>query len=201
MDDERTAGGIAHLIADARADAVTIADAPEVVALAMLPRDALGEADLEWTLLDRAVLAMQARDWPAAIVPISAASLRAPSFAYRVRDLAERHHIDPRRIWLEVDSPATALAAPAVVHTLSVRHVVGCRIHGGHALDQRAAIPRLAEAGVTFAWLDAPDGRPMADHLPSLIGGRSLVRRARTHGMKVIGPPGLGCHLVPPARR
>lgn len=198
MDDARTAVGVREQITQARGVPVTRADSAEVAAFAMQPRDAVGDAATEWSVLDRAVHAMEARDWPAAIVAISSASLAAPSFAYRVRDLAEDHGIDPRRIWLEIDGPASALALRGVVGTLAIRHAVGCRLDGDHALDERALIPDLAQAGVSFAWLEPGTAACVADDLSALIGGRSLVRRARTHGLRVIGPPELGTDLTPP---
>ena len=198
MDESRTALGVHDQITQARGMPVVRTDSAEVAAFAMQPHDALGHAHLEWSVLDRAVHAMEARDWPAAIVSISSASLAAPSFAYRVRDLAEQHDLDPRRIWLEVDSPSAALALRGVVGTLAIRHPVGCRIDGDHALDERALIPDLAEAGVSFTWLQPGDGITVADDLSALIGGRSLVRRARTHGLMVIGPAELGTDLMSP---
>lgn len=198
MDNARTAAGVTEQITQARGTPVVRTDSAEVAAFAMQPRDALGDAAIEWSVLDRAVHAMEARDWPAAIVAISSASLAAPSFAYRLRDLAERHGLDPRRIWLEVDSPSAALALRGVVGTLAIRHAVGCRIDGDHALDERVLIPDLANAGVSFTWLHPGDGITVADDLSALIGGRSLVRRARTHGLMVIGPAELGTDLMPP---
>ena len=199
MDNGQTTTSIDHLIADARAVPVSRVDSPEVVAFAMAPHDSPCDADIEWTLLDRAAHAMEARDWPAVIVAISGASLAAPSFAYRVRDLAEHHGLDPRRMWLEIDSPADALARPGVVRTLAIRHPVGCRIDDAHALNDRVLIPDLVDAGVSFAWLRPAYGATVADDLSALIGGRSLVRRARTHGLRVIGPAELGTHMMPPA--
>lgn len=196
MDDARTAVGVRQRITQARGIPVVRTDSTEVAALAVQPHDALGDAHLEWSVLDRAVHALEARDWPAAIVAISSASLAAPSFAHRMRDLAEQHGLDPRRIWLEVDSPAAALALRGVVGALAIRHAVGCRIDGDHALDERVLLPDLADTGMSFTWLRPGDGMTLADDLSALIGGRSLVRRARTHGLMVIGPPELGTDLM-----
>ncbi len=201
MDDPPRGVGIAPHIDAVRAVPVARPASDEVAAFAMQPQRAAGAAGAEWDLLDRAVLAMQARDWPAVIVPISAASLGAPSCAYRVRDLAERQAVDPRRIWLHVESARAVLHAPGVVSALAIRHHVGCTIHGADALDVRASIPDLVDAGVSFAWLEQATGSSAAGDLAALIGGRSLVRRARTHGLVVIGPAELGCHLMPPATR
>lgn len=185
-------------ITHARGFPVVHRDSDEVAAFAMTPREPLADAALEWSVLDRAVHAMEARDWPAAIVPITRDSLAAPSFAYRVRDLAERHGVDPRRIWLELDSPDAVLALPGVVGVLSVRHRVGCRIDGAHAMEERIHVPDLAEAGITFAWIAPGSARSLADDLSMLIGGRSLVRRAHTHGIQVIGPSALDADMTPP---
>lgn len=199
MDDTRTAPGLADQITQARGMPVARTESAEVAAFAIHPRDALGDTDLEWTLLDRAVHAIEARDWPAVIVPISSASVAAASFAYRVRDLAEQHRLDPRRLWLEVDSPATALALCGVVRTLAIRHTVGCRMDGAHALDERSGIPELIDAGVSFTWLEPTGDHTVANDLSTLIGGRSLVRRAHTYGMSVIAPAGLGADMTPPS--
>lgn len=198
MDNGPTAVHVDEQITHARGVPVARSDTAEIAAFAIQPRDALGDAPLEWTVIDRAAHAMEARDWPAVIVSISSASLAAPSFAYRVRDLAERHGLDPRRIWLEIDSPSAALALRGVVGTLAARHSVGCRIDGDHALDERALLPDLADAGVSFAWLEPGEGATVADDLSALIGGRSLVRRARTHGLAVIGAAELGTDFTPP---
>lgn len=186
-------------IARARGAPITANGSDEVVAMATSPRDPAGDADTEWTVLDRAVHAMEARDWPAVLVPVSAASLEAPSFPYRVRDLMERHGLPSDHLWLEIASSDEVLELPGVVSALATRHPVGCRMPIDDAFEERALLPDLVSAGVSFAWLEPGDARSIADDLSALIAGRSLLRRARMHGMWVIGPADLSPDMVPPA--
>lgn len=197
----RTQRDLLHEIAEARAAPITASGSDEVVAMAVSPRAAAGDADIEWTALDRAVHAMEARDWPAVLVPISAASLEAPSFPYRLRDLMERHRLLADRLWLELDSSASALELAGVVNALAARHPVGCRMAIDDAFDERALLPDLLAAGVSFAWLQPGDARSIADDLSALIAGRSLLRRARMQGMWVIGPADLSPDMVSPGMR
>ena len=189
---------VLHAIGAARGAPVTANGSNEVVAMALSPRDPAGDPGTEWMLLDRAVHAMEARDWPSVIVPISRASLTAPSFTYRLRDLAEQHDMPTDRIWLEVDSSKAALELAGVVSALAQRHPVGCRMPIDRALEERALLPDLVTAGVSFAWLQPGDARSIADDLSSLIGGRSLIRRARLHGVVTIGPADVCPDMVPP---
>lgn len=195
----RTNRDVLHEIAMAHGAPVTAADSDEIVAMAMAPRDATGDATTEWTMLDRAVHAMEARDWPAVIVPVSGASLAAPSFAYRVRDLLEQHRLLTDRVWLEIASAESAIEFAGVVRSLADRHTVGCRIPIDDALGQRSLLPELMAMGVSFAWLQPGNAQSVADDLSALIGGRSLIRRARVHGISVIGPPDLAPDMVPPS--
>lgn len=195
----RTHRDALHEIAQARGAPVTANGSDEVVAMATIPRDASGDAHTEWTLLDRAVHAMEARDWPAVLVPVSGASLEAASFAYRVRDLMEEHGMVPDRLWLEINSSQSVLDLPGVTRALALRHPVGCRMPIDEAFEERALLPELVAAGASFAWVRPAHARSIADDLSALIAGRSLVRRARMHGMRVIGPADLSPDLVPPA--
>lgn len=181
----------------ARGAPITSVESHEVVAMAATPRDAAGDAGTEWTMIDRAVHAMEARDWPAVIVPVSSASLQSPSFAYRVRDLMDEHELAPDRLWLEIESSRSALGLQGVVRCLAERHAVGCRMPIDEAFAERALLPDLVGAGVSFAWLQPADARSIADDLSALIAGRSLLRRARMHGMWVIGPADLSPDMVP----
>ena len=185
-------------VTEARGAPVTATGTGDVVAMAVSPRDALGDADAEWTMLDRAVLAMEARDWPAVIVPISRASLRAASLAYRLCDLMEQHGLEDDRLWLELDSSLTALAVPGTVAALARRHTVGCRMDGADAFSERALLPDLAAMGLTFAWVDDDGAGEPDGSLSALIAGRSLVRRGRVHGITIIGPEALGTDMAPP---
>lgn len=194
----RTRRDLSDEIARARGAPITANGSDEVVALATMPREPAGDADTEWTMLDRALHAMEARDWPAVLVPLSAASLEAPSFPYRVRDLMERHQVPPGRVWLEIDSSQAALELAGVVRALANRHTVGCWMPIDDAFEERSLLPELAAAGVSFAWLEPGDARSIADDLSALIAGRSLVRRARMHGIRIIGPADLAPDMVPP---
>lgn len=185
-------------ITRARGAPITTTGSDEVVAMATSPREPAGDAATEWTMIDRAVHALEARDWPAVIVPVSSASLRAPSFAYRVRDLMEQHELAAHRLWLEIDSSQSVLGLQGVVRCLAERHPVGCRMPIDDAFDERALLPDLVAAGVSFAWLQPAGARSIADDLSALIAGRSLLRRARLQGMSVIGPPDLEPDMVPP---
>ena len=66
-------------VTEARGAPVTATGTGDVVAMAVSPRHALGDADAEWTMLARAGLAMEAPDWPASIVPHPPASLPPPA--------------------------------------------------------------------------------------------------------------------------
>jgi EAL domain-containing protein (putative c-di-GMP-specific phosphodiesterase class I) len=194
----RTHRDLLEEITRARAVPITATGSDEVVAMATSPREAAGDVATEWTMLDRAVHAMEARDWPAVIVAVSGASLASPSFAYRLRDLMEQHHLPADRLWLEVDSSHSVLRLPGVVRALAQRHLVGCRMPIDDAFEERALLPDLVATGISFAWLEPGDARSIADDLSALIAGRSLLRRARMHGISVIGPPDLSPDMVPP---
>lgn len=195
----RTQRELLDEIAQARGAPITANGSDEVVAMATTPRDAAGDAHSEWTLLDRSVHAMEARDWPAVLVPLSAASLEAPSFPYRVRDLMEQHALAPDRLWLEIDSSQAVLDFAGVARALAARHAVGCRMPIDEAFEERALLPELVAAGASFAWVQPGRALSIADDLSALIAGRSLLRRARMHGMRVIGPVDLSPDMVPPA--
>jgi len=152
----------------------------------------------EWDMIDRAVHAMEARDWPAVIVPISHPTLTAPSIAYRVRDLMERHGLPADRLWLEVATPDDVLGAPGVVRALAGRHRVGCGVSIEEGFGDRALLPDLATAGISFVVLHPEPDRSVASDLSAMIIGRSISRRARANGMTTIGPPDLDADVILP---
>jgi hypothetical protein len=150
----------------------------------------------EWDLLDRGVHAMEARDWPAIVAPISGESLRAPSMAYRLRDLMERHGLPTDQLWLEAAASEDVLASAGVVRGLARRHRVGCGISLNAGFGDRALLPDLAALGISFIVLHPEPDRSVASDLSAMIIGRSLSRRARAYGMTSIGPADLDTDVV-----
>lgn len=155
----------------------------------------------EWDMVDRALHAMEARDWPAVIVPISRPTLAAPSIAYRVRDLVERHGLDPHRLWLEIASSEDVLDAPGVVTALARRHRMGCGVRLDEGFEDRALVPELSKLGITFMVLHAGQERSVASDLSAMIIGRSLSRRARAHGITTVGPAEVDADVILPHAR
>jgi EAL domain-containing protein (putative c-di-GMP-specific phosphodiesterase class I) len=152
----------------------------------------------EWDLLDRGVHAMQARDWPAMLAPISRDLLRAPSVVYRLRDLMERNGLPADHLWLEVAASDDVLKTPGVVRALARRHRVGCGISLDEGFGDRALLPDLAAVGISFIVLHPASDRSVASDLSAMIIGRSLSRRARAHGITTIGPPDLDADVILP---
>lgn len=192
-------GAILRRIADAHGAPVRHRRSHRLVAMAATPREASGDADEEWLAVLRALHALRGRDWPAVIVPVSAGSLHADGFADRLDALTEQYGLAPGRLWVQVESSEAALSAPEVVQQLAHGHMAGVRLDVSQGFRERALLPDLAALGVSFAWLEPADGRCVADDLSGLIVGRSLVRRAQTHGMAVIAREDLQADLVPPA--
>lgn len=191
-------GSVLRRIADAQGAPVVHRRSGQLAAMAGAPAEPGGDADDEWASVLRVVHAMLARDWPAVIIRVSDRSLEAPGFADRLGDLADHHGLPAGRIWVEADSSDALLTAPDVVEQLAQEHLMGVRLDVARGFRERALLPDLASLGVSFAWIEPADGRSVADDLSGLIVGRSLVRRAKAHGMAVIAPPELDGDLVPP---
>lgn len=159
---------------------------------------ALGNVPLEgeWDRLERGVHAMEARDWPAVLAPISRGLLQTPSLVHRLRELMDRHGLPADHLWLELAASDDVLEVPAVVRALARRHRVGCGINLDEGFGDRALLPELATMGIRFIVLHPGPGRAVASDLSAMIIGRSITRRARAHGITTIGPPNLDADVI-----
>lgn len=191
-------GAALRRIVDSRGVPVVHRSSRELAAMAMVDDGSAVDADDEWLAVQRAIHALLAREWPAVLVPVSELSLGTPGFADRLDDLADHHALRPACIWVKATSSGALLAAPETTEQLARGHLVGVRLDVAHGFRDRALLPDLATLGVSFAWIDPPDGHTVVDDLSGLIVGRSLVRRAQALGMAVIAPPELDGDMVPP---
>jgi len=141
---------------------------------------------VETTTVLEAIAAIRPDRENAVIVGISRASLTTDGFAPMIKATMDDRNLALRRLWLEVDTPASAIACPSAIGKLARSHEVGCLVGGEDVFGERAAVVRLAEMGVGFLSLASTLLRGVAETTAAAVALRSLTRRAQIHGIQVI---------------
>ena len=184
-----------HVVSPATGATVATALAPAMTIEGLRPDPAdvgpaAAAADLltgfETNTVLEAIAAIRPDRENAVIVGISRASLTTDGFAPMVKATMDDRNLALRRLWLEVDTPASAIACPSVIGALARWHEVGCLVGGEDVFGARAAVVRLAEMGVGFLSLASTLLRGVAGTTAAAVALRSLTRRAQIHGIQVI---------------
>jgi len=184
-----------HVVSPATGAAVATALAPAMTTEGRRPDPAAADpaaaaagllTGLENTTVLEAIAAIRPDRENAVIVGISRASLTTDGFAPMIKATMDDHNLASRRLWLEVDTPASAIACPSAIRALARWDEVGCLVGGEDVFGARAAVGRLAAMGVGVLSLASTLLRGVAGMTAAAVALRSLTRRAQIHGIQVI---------------